>query len=180
MRLLREHPWRVAAVVAALAIVAVGKTLYRDASPADLAWILAPTAQLVSWIDGNAFVYEAGQGWMNTDVMFVIAPSCAGVNFALAAFLALALGGLPGMSTGRRTLLRLAAAAAVAYVATLVVNTTRIVIAIAMHRGTIDIGGWDREQLHRIEGIVVYLGGLCALYALARAIETRRTHVIAR
>ena len=56
------------------------------------------------------------------------------------------------------------AAAALAYVATLVVNTPRIAIAIHMH--TMDLA--HREELHRLEGTIVYLGGLCALYALAR------------
>jgi hypothetical protein len=79
---------------------------------------------------------------------------------------------------------RLAAAAALAYAATLVVNTTRIVIAIAMHRGTIDLVATDtaadRAELHRIEGIVVYLGGLVALYALARSLDGRKDrHVVA-
>jgi exosortase/archaeosortase family protein len=81
------------------------------------------------------------------------------------------------MKSAGQTLKRLAGAAALAYVATLVVNTIRIAIAIAMHRGTIDLGGYDRGDAHRIEGIVIYLGGLCALYALARATSTRRSHV---
>lgn len=169
----REHRWRIAALAVAAAVIVAGKQFYRDATPADLRWILAPTAQLVSWLSGHAFVYESGQGWINTDVMFVIAPACAGVHFALAAFLALCLGALPGMTSWHATVTRLARAAALAYAATLVVNTTRIVIAIAMHRGTLDIGG-DPAELHRIEGIVVYLGGLCALYALSRALETGR------
>lgn len=176
MSWLREHRWRVAAGVVALAAIIAGKQYYRDASAGDLAWILAPTSQLVSWLSGHAFVYESGQGWINTDVMFVIAPACAGVNFALAAFLALALGALPGMTSAGTTAKRLAMAAMLAYAATLVVNTTRIVFAIAMHRGTIQIDG-DRAQLHRIEGIVVYLGGLCALYAFARALETGRKQI---
>ena len=161
---LREHRWRIAAVAVALAVVVVGKQLYRDATPADLRWILAPTAQLVSWISGYDFLYESGQGWINFDAMFVIAPACAGVNFALAAFLALVLGSLTGMTDARTTATRLARAALLAYAATLVVNTTRIAIAVHMHRA----------DLHRLEGIIVYLGGLIGLYALARALEGRK------
>lgn len=168
MSFVRDHRWRIAAVVVALAVVVTGKQLYRDATPADLRWILAPTAQLVSWITGHAFVYEAGQGWINTHVMFVIAPACAGINFALAAFLALVLGGLADTTTWRAALKRLAAAAALAYVATLVVNTVRISIAVDMHRA----------DLHRIEGIVVYLGGLLAVFALARALDGRRLRAL--
>jgi exosortase K len=158
---LRVHSWRVAAIVVALAVVVVGKQFYRDASPADLRWILAPTAQLVSWVSGHDFAYEAGQGWINIDIMFVIAPACAGVNFALAALLALVLGSLANMTDWRSTLSRLARAAVLAYTATLVVNTVRIAIAVHMHRA----------DLHRVEGILVYLGGLIGLYALARALD---------
>ena len=164
MSWLRENRWRIAAVVAALTVVVAGKQYYRDASANDLRWILAPTAQLVSWITGHDFVYEVGQGWMNTDVMFVIAPACAGVNFALAAFLALTLGSLTGMTSWQTTAKRLALAAVLAYAGTIVVNTVRISIAVELHRA----------DLHRAQGIVVYVAGLCGLYALARAIDGRK------
>lgn len=181
MSTLREYRWRIAAAIVALAVVVLGKQYYRDASAYDLRWILAPTAKLVSWGSGGNFVYEAGPGWVDPHIRFIIAPPCAGLNFALAAFLALALGALPSMTTARGTAVRLAGAAVVAYVATLVINTTRIVIAIAMHEGTIDVGGYDRAELHRIEGIVVYLGGLCVLYGIARSLANRSgSHVATR
>lgn len=176
---LRDHRWQIATVVVALAVVIAGKQYYRDATAADLRWILAPTAQLVSWVSGGNFVYEAGPGYVDAHIGFIIAPPCAGVNFALAAFLALALGGLGGMNDGRTAFIRIARAAALAYVATLVINTIRIAIAIAMHRGTLDVGGLDHAEAHRIEGIVIYLGGLCALYGIARSLEARKRHVAA-
>jgi exosortase K len=175
IRTLRERRWAVAGVTLALVVIVAGKTYYRDATAGELTWILAPTAKLVSWISGGQFLYEVGPGWVDPQIGFIIAAPCAGVNFALAAFLALGVGAAPGMVSLRTLTTRLAAAAALAYLATLVVNTTRIVIAIAMHRGTIDIAG-DRAELHRIEGIVVYLGGLVALYALARALDERTRH----
>lgn len=168
MSWLRENRWRIAAVVVALAVVVAGKEYYRDATASDLRWILAPTAQLVSWLTGHDFIYEAGQGWMNIDVMFVIAPACAGVNFALAAFLALTLGGLAGMTSWQATAKRLVMVATLAYSATIVVNTIRIAVAVDMRRA----------DLHRLEGIVVYLGGLCGLYVLARALDGHRQRAL--
>jgi hypothetical protein len=53
-------------------------------------------------------------------------------------------------------------------VATLVINTIRIAIAIRMH-----VANASSSDLHRLEGIIVYLGGLCALYAAAKAIDER-------
>ena len=90
------------------------------------------------------------------------------MNFALAAFAALMLGNLAQITTPKILAARVVIAAAAAYVATIVINTIRISIAVAMHRGTIDIGAMDRGEAHRLEGILVYLGGLCVLYALAR------------
>lgn len=174
----RVHRWAIAGACLALAIVVAAKTYYRTATAGDLTWILAPTAKLVSWLSGAHFVYEAGPGWIDPSVGFIIAAPCAGLNFAMAAFLALALGAAPGMRSPRAVIGRLATAAALAYIATLVINTLRITLAVAMHRGTIDIAG-DRAELHRIEGIVVYLGGLIALYAIARRLARGGDHAAA-
>jgi exosortase K len=171
--------WQIAAVALTLVVVVAGKQYYRDATAADLRWILAPTAQLVSWITAADFVHEAGVGYSDLAVGFVIAPPCAGLNFALAAFLALALGALPGMTSARAVAVRLAGAAALAFAATLVVNTLRIALAVGMRRGTIDVSGLDRDQLHHAVGIAVYLGGLCALYAAARAVAAGRRRALA-
>ncbi len=167
---------QLAGVALAIALVCAGKHYYRDASAGDLSWILAPTARAVSAVTGGHFVYEAGAGWIDRDQTFIIAPACAGLNFALAAFLALAIGWAGAMRSARTVATRLAAAAAVAYAATLIVNTVRIWIAIALHEGSISVGGLDHGEVHRIEGIAVYLGGLCALYALARALDRRPSH----
>jgi len=166
---------QLAALAMAALVVVVGKEYYRAATAADLGWILAPTAHAVTALGCGHFTFDATAGWVDRDLSFAIAPACAGLHFALAAFLALVIGGLGGMRDARSTVLRLAAAAALAYVATLVVNTTRIAIAIHMH--TMDLA--NREELHRLEGTIVYLGGLCALYALARSLD-RRTHALAR
>jgi exosortase K len=158
-----KKPQVVALVVAAIVVIA-GKEYYRAASAADLRWILAPTAHVVTWLGCGHFTFDASAGYVDRDLGFAIAPACAGLHFALAAFIALTIGWLPRMLDARSVAATLARALALAYLATLVINTLRIVIAIHMHR--MDLA--DREELHRLEGIVIYLGGLCALYALAR------------
>ncbi len=176
----RTHRFAIAGACMALVVVVIAKTYYRTATAGELSWILAPTAKLVSWLSGAHFVYEAGPGWIDPSVGFIIAAPCAGLNFATAAFLALALGAAPSMRSMRDVVGRLALAAALAYVATLVINTLRITLAVAMHRGTIDVSDLgDRAELHRIEGIVVYLGGLIALYAIARRLARRGDHATA-
>ena len=162
---------QVAALAIAAVVVVVGKGYYRAATAADLQWILAPTAHVATWLGCGHFTFDAQLGYVDRDLGFAIAPACAGLHFALAAFVALVIGWLPAMTDWRSMAQHLAAALALAYVATFVINTLRIVIAIRMHR--MDLA--DREEMHRLEGIVVYLGGLCALYALAR-----RHHAVAR
>ena len=169
-----DDRWRAAALVAMVLVLCGMKSYYRHASAGELSWILAPTAWLVSLVSGVGFAFEAGAGWVSREARFIIAPACAGVNFVLAAFLALSMAWLPGIRSAGSAARRLAGAFAVAFAAALVVNTIRIVIAIALHNGTIDTGGLDPAQVHRAEGIAIYLGGLCLLYALARALDRRR------
>ena len=166
-----KKKWQVAAIAIAAVVVIAGKQYYRTATADDLAWILAPTAHAVTALGCGHFVFDAQAGWVDPSLGFAIAPACAGLHFALAAFLALTIAGLRGMRDARSAATWLATAAAVAYVATLLVNTLRIVIAIRMHR--MDLA--NRDDMHRLEGTLVYLGGLVALYALAR-----RHHEVAR
>lgn len=177
MTFLRQHRWKIAAVVITLAAVIAGKQFYRTASADDLRFLLAPTAHLVSWLTGGHFSYEAGAGYADYKIGFIIAPPCAGMNFALAAFVTLVFGSLAAITGPRALATRLAIAAVSTYVATILINTIRISIAVAMHRGHLRFGDLDRAEAHRLEGIVVYLGGLLLLFALARAIEAgkRRT-----
>jgi len=169
------RPSQIAALVVAAAVVVVGKTYYRAATASDLDWILAPTAHIVTALGSGHFTFDATAGWVDRDLGFAIAPACAGLHFALAAFVALVVAGLGRIRDARSCARWLVTAAAVAYVTTLVINTLRIVIAIHMHR--MDLA--NREELHRLEGTVIYFGGLCALYAIARALAGRH-HEVAR
>ena len=76
--MLKQHRWRLAGIAVALLVIVAGKQFYRTASADELRWILAPTAQLVSWTTGGDFVYEAGPGWVDASIGFIIAPPCAG------------------------------------------------------------------------------------------------------
>jgi exosortase/archaeosortase family protein len=58
----------------------------------------------------------------------------------------------------------LGASACIAYLATLTVNALRIVITLAMKADPTLRFGASFEQVHRIEGVVVYLGSLWLLY----------------
>ena len=170
-RLPAHRRWQLAAAVATLLLVWLVKRFYSHATAEELAPILGPTAQMVSWVSGGSYLYERGAGWVSYEHAFIIAPACAGVNFALAALLVLMGGAMPRIHSGAALLRRLVAAVLAAYFTTLVVNTTRIVIAIALHHGALQVATLDAGELHRAEGIAVYLAGLCALHLGAQAVE---------
>lgn len=140
------------------------KLHYSSASANQLRWILAPTAALVEMVSGTSFEFESHAGYISSDRSFLIAPSCAGVNFLLAAFLMLSARKLLRGRSQESDCAFIPAAAVIAYLVTLVANTVRIVVALRMGR-LAEIGGLSPYQLHRVEGILVYFGFLLLLYA---------------
>ena len=117
----------------AVLLIAVGlKAYYSTAGVNDLRWILAPTAVLVEWTTWTSFAFESYVGYMSSEHTFLIAASCSGVNFLIAAFLMQSLSRLwhgRTRSIGWGFLLK---AGLLAYFATIVANTVRISIAMQM------------------------------------------------
>ncbi|HKP47981.1 MAG TPA: hypothetical protein VJT50_15375, partial [Pyrinomonadaceae bacterium] len=60
-----------------------------------------------------------------------------------------------------------------AYLATIVANTARICLALWLRTISHDVGWIDQEQLHRLEGIVVYFGFLLLLFVYQQKYSTR-------
>jgi len=150
------------------------KFYYSNATANELRWILAPTTALVELLSGRSFAFESYTGYMSSDHRFVIAVPCAGVNFLITAFLMLGLrrlwrDRLQGISW---TFLPLTAA--LAYVATLIANTTRICVALEIQRRSFEVNGLSGNQLHRLEGIVVYFGFLLLLFVLSERMEAAK------
>ncbi|MBI1762099.1 MAG: exosortase K [Acidobacteria bacterium] len=146
------------------------KRYYSSASADQLRWILAPTTALVELVSGVSFEFEAHAGYLSRERGFLIANSCAGVNFLLTAFLLLAFGRL--LRNGARALAWhfIPAAALVAYLVTLLANATRIAIALQLQHaasGLGGLGGLNPAQVHRFEGIVIYFGFLLGLFVVS-------------
>jgi exosortase K len=160
---------RPADALGALAVLGADYAVKHFASHAgarELAPLLAPTAALVTRLSGHAFVAESGAGYVSRELCVVIAPACSGINFAIVAFTALALGFVTRFPTARGKVLWLAAAAPLAYLTTVGVNTLRICLALALGHELAAAGVLSARDAHRALGVVVYLGcllGLCAL-----------------
>jgi exosortase K len=158
----RKLIWSAQLLVLVLCALAL-KYHYSTATPDDLRWILAPTTALVELLSDRSFEFESYTGYMSSDHRFVIAAPCAGVNFLITAFLMLGVRRLwrDRFQTSWRLI---PIVAVVAYAATLVANTARIFVALEMQKHSVEISWLRANQLHRLEGIVVYFGFLLLLF----------------
>jgi len=175
----RKVIWSAQLLVVVLCALAL-KVYYSTATPDELRWILAPTTALVQLLSGRSFTFESYAGYMSSDHRFVIAVSCAGVNFLLTAFLMLGLRGLWRERFQAVSWKFLPVVAVVAYVTTVVANAVRICIALEIQRHSFEVSGLSGNQLHRLEGIAVYFGFLLVLFVLTerRVLLTRRRLVL--
>lgn len=159
---------RIIAVGLALLGVWLLKRHYASANADDLWWILQPTATLVSLTTGTAFTYVGGEGYFSAERLFLIEKSCAGVNFLVAAFGMLVVAGLQRAGSLSGTVRLLAGSLAAGYVAAVAVNSVRIGIAMWLATRSAEALMLSASQVHRIEGVVVYFGGLLLLFELSR------------
>ena len=161
----RKVIWGAQLVLVVLCALAL-KAYYSTATPDELRWILAPTTALVQLVSGRSFTFESYAGYMSSDHRFVIAVSCAGVNFLLTAFLMLGLRRLWRERFQAVSWRFLPVTAVVAYVTTVIANAVRICIALEIQEHSLQVNGLTGNQLHRLEGIVVYFGFLLLLFVL--------------
>jgi exosortase K len=150
------------------------KFYYSHASANELRWILAPTTVLVELLSGRRFEFESYAGYVTSDHTFVIAVPCAGVNFLITAFLMVALRCLWRERFHAVSWRFLPLAAVAAYGTTLVANAIRIFVALELRAQSVAVSGLSHNQLHRLEGIVVYFSFLLLLFLLLERFDSAR------
>jgi exosortase K len=163
-------------VVGVVALMVWGmKRHYADSAPDDLWWILGPTATLVEATTGTTFVMTAGEGYVSHERLFVIEKSCAGINFMIAAsgMLVFALFHRVGSPMSAACVLGIGLAGS--YVAAVLVNAIRIVIAMWLAAHPVALPALAPEDVHRLEGIAVYFAGLVLLYELVQRLDRSGT-----
>jgi exosortase K len=171
------HPrlkWTTVAQAAVILIVAASlKAFYSTASVNDLTWILWPTKTVVETISGTRFHFESYTGYMSEDRSFLIAAACSGVNFLIAIFLMLSLRMLwrrRSESTSWRSLLLIAG---LSYVITIFANSLRISSALWLIMTRREFFGLDRDELHRLDGILIYFGMMLLVYVAFEYFERK-------
>ena len=168
-----------ALALAAAALIAFGlKQHYAGARADDLAWILGPTATLVGAMTDATFRWQPQEGYFSRERLFLIEKSCAGINFMLAAFGMLVIATLPRVGSGASAARVVGVSLLASYAAAVMVNAVRI--AIAMWLAAHPVTPLGVADMHRVEGIVVYFGGLVLLYELAQRVDRRAARVATR
>jgi exosortase K len=163
-----------ACVVAAALLIAWGlKRHYADASADDLSWILTPTARLAGVMTQTKFEMQTGEGYLSRERLFLIEKSCAGVSFAIAAFGMLAFARLQRVGSAASAMRLLGSSLLAGYSATVLVNAVRIAIAMWLAEHPVAPATLTAADVHRIEGIVVYFGGLVMLHELVQRLDRR-------
>jgi exosortase K len=147
------------------------KRHYSVATAEQLDWILAPTATLVAWFTSANPVFETGVGYVDFARGIIVAPGCAGVNFIIMAFGLAAFYGLHQIRRVCSQLTWLILALVAAYGLTLVANTMRIGLSMTLYDANIYTEWLAAARVHRVAGVVLYLGALWLYYlGLRRAI----------
>jgi exosortase K len=156
-------------VLAVVALVIWGiKRHYAGARAGDLTWMLSPTAQVVEAMTRTTFAWQPGEGYFSRDRMFLIEKSCAGINFMVAAFGLVVFALLHRIGSGMSGVCVLGASLLVSYGAAVLVNAVRITIALWLGDHPIAPSTFTTADVHRLEGIAVYFGGLMLLYELVQ------------
>jgi exosortase K len=167
-----------------LVIVLIGAYLlkrhYSTASVNELCWILAPTATLVELISGASFAFESHAGYLSSDRSFLIAKSCAGVNFLLTAFLMLVVSRWLRDRSQNMAWRFIPTAALIAYLVTLAANTIRITVALQTRQMPGENSWLLPAQLHRLEGILIYFGFLLLLFVVSERMSAEKTSGLLR
>jgi exosortase K len=161
-------------IIVAAAIIAWGlKHHYAGAQAEDLKWILRPTTELVSAVTRERFTWQAGEGYFSSDRLFLIGKSCAGINFMVAAFGMLVLARCHRSEDAASVLRILAVSLLASYVAAVTVNALRIAIALRLAAHPASLSSLRASDMHRLEGIAIYFGGLVLLQELVRRLDRR-------
>jgi len=140
-------------------------------------WMLAPTVRWAGILSGISFEYLPHQGYASHSYYFLVAPSCSGIRFMMIAFLMLTFSSLYRIERKATGWLWFGLSAVSSYIATILVNSIRIIASIHLplllkRAGWMD--GWlTPDRLHTLIGTTVYFSSLCILFLFSSVVCKR-------
>ncbi|NDV57123.1 exosortase K [Bacteroides sp. 519] len=161
-------------ILVAILIITL-KLWYRGVPDNQPEFMLAPLTLMVEIVSGeNALI--SSEGYYFADLNIIINKSCSGLNFLCICFALISIV-IAGYPSQRRYLhyLTIVPVLLCSYIITLLVNTSRILLAILINKQIHNFGLPVPEWLHVAEGMFVYLFFLILIYMLTNALFTKKT-----
>lgn len=153
----------------AVIILILGKSWYSQADTNALLFLLSPVTWLVHMISNQPYTFIPGQGFHFPNGNIMINGSCAGFNWLLLAFLIGVFAGLRGLQRSIHKIILLPVMLLMAYLLSLLVNSTRILFSIVILEKIAQNNTW----LHLVEGTFVYLSSLILWYLVCQYFFTK-------
>lgn len=137
-------------------------------------FILAPVTRVVELLTGENATYIENRGYLLAGLNIVINKSCSGFNFMCITFglICFVISGYPPRRKHSLYLLLLPTLIC-AYLFTLAVNTSRILLAVQINFRVQQWGFPIPDWLHLAEGVFVYLFFLILIYIITNSLFTK-------
>lgn len=153
----------------AVGLLIFGKYWYSQADTDALLFLLRPVTWLVHFISNQPYTFIPNQGFHFPNGNILINASCSGFNWLLLAYLIGIFAGLRHLQKPVHKISLLPAMLPIAYLLSLLVNSTRILFSIFILEKMTQNNTW----LHLIEGTFVYLSSLILWYLACQYFFTK-------
>ena len=150
-------------------LIAIGlfillKFWFASLENSDLLPLLQPTSALFGTMAGSAAVFSPEHGFYHAKFNILIDESCAGYNFMLMTFLMLYFLCIKYAQKPRSKLLLLPAGISAAYILTLFINASRILMAVLLQPAAESALQLNPAVAHETIGILTYFSFLLIIY----------------
>jgi len=132
----------------------------------DLAFLLKPTNYLISLITDSNATYVSENGFIHHQLNIIIDRSCSGFNLWLISYMMLTFLGLKYFKTNYQKILVIPVALSIAYILTIIANTSRIFASIIIQNQATNFQFISSSILHESIGIITNLSFLILVYFL--------------
>jgi exosortase K len=118
----------------------------------------------VELILNESLVYQSGRGYLDTDGLFLIDKSCAGLNFLLISFCVVYFSFIEKLNNVKHTAIVLLSATLGGYLITIIANTSRITVLLWISEYAPTFNPLKNALVHEWAGIFVYFSFLLLYY----------------
>lgn len=153
----------------ALVCIIITNLWYAEANISQLHWLLAPTSTVLSWLLGEDAIYRSGEGYHFLNANIILGKTCSGFTFLLLMVCILFYHFHRQYRPIYAKLLFLDILISISFPATILVNTSRILVGLVGQQvGSQFLGDQPHLVLHEVIGLFMYIAGLVVAYHLMR------------